>query len=83
MGMAPVEQSSIVIAITAALDCTQNVITPPSSRKMRVVENEFGSNEAKKAVTAGLWPRSMSLPVPFSVARPSSRNASPKRKSPT
>ena len=52
--MAPVEQSSMVIAITAALDCTQNVITPPSNRKMIVVENALGSNDAKNAVTAGL-----------------------------
>ena len=81
--MAPDEQSNIVMAITAALDCTQNVITPPSNRNVSVVRNESGSNDWKNAVTVGLLPRSMSLPVMRKVVRPSNRKANPKRKSPT
>ena len=80
--MAPVEQSNMVMAITAADDCTQKVSTPPRSRKMMVVEKALGSNDMKKSVTAGLLPMSIDVPVAFSVVSPSSRRPSPKRKSP-
>ena len=52
MGRAPLEQRIIVMAITAADDCTQNVRMPPSNRKISVVRNELGSNEAKKSSSA-------------------------------
>ena len=81
--MAPVEQSSMVRAITAADDCTQKVSTPPRSRKMMVVEKASGSNDIKKFVTSGLLPMSIDVPVAFSVVRPSSSRPKPNRKSPT
>jgi hypothetical protein len=37
MGTTPVEQSRIVIAITAADDCTMQVIIVPIPRKARIV----------------------------------------------
>ena len=52
MGSAPLEQRIIVMAMTAADDCTQNVRIPPNSRNTSVVRNELGSNEAKKSSTA-------------------------------
>ena len=72
----------MVMAMTAADDCTQNVSTPPKSRKTSVVRNDFGSNEAKKFSTVSLCPRSISLPVSRRVVSPSSSRPSPKRKSP-
>ena len=82
MGRAPLEQSIIVIAITAADDCTQNVRMPPNSRKMSVVRNESGSKEAKKSSSAWFSPKCISVPVARSVPNPKSRNDRPKRKSP-
>ena len=82
MGRAPLEHRIIVMAITAADDCTQNVRMPPNSRNSRVVRKLFGSNEAKKASTAGFSPRRISVPVIRSVASAKMRNARPKRKSP-
>ena len=35
IGITPVAQRVIVIAMTAADDCTQTVITPPMNRKMK------------------------------------------------
>ena len=52
MGNAPLEHRIIVIAITAAEDCTQNVNTPPNNRNINVVENDVGSKDAKKSNTA-------------------------------
>ena len=72
----------MVIAMTAADDCTQKVSTPPSSRKMRVVLNELGSNEAKKSSTACCSPRCMSMPVWRNVPRPRNMNEIPNKKSP-
>ena len=80
--MAPEPQSSIVMAITAADDCTQNVSTPPKSRNTSVVQKESGSNDWKNDSTDGLCPRSISLPVMRSVVSPKSSNPKPKRKSP-
>ena len=72
----------MVRAITAADDCTQKGRTPPNSRKMMVVENEFGSNDIKKLVTDGLLPISIDVPVAFNVVSPRSKSPNPKRKSP-
>ena len=80
--MAPVEQSNIVMAITAADDCTQNVMTPPRIRKTSVVQNELGSNDLKKEVTTSLLAKSIDIPVAFSVVRPKSKRPIPNRKSP-
>ena len=52
MGSAPLEQSIMVMAMTAADDCTQNVSMPPSRRNTSVVRNDAGSNEAKKSSKA-------------------------------
>ena len=82
MGSAPLEHRIMVMAMTAADDCTQNVSTPPRSRKVMVVRNDSGSNDAKKLITASLLPKSISWPVILSVPKPSSRNDRPKRKSP-
>ena len=72
----------MVIAITAADDCPQNVSTPPNSRKMSVVQKELGSNDAKKSSTACCSPRCMSIPVWRSVPSPRNMNEIPNRKSP-
>ena len=82
MGIAPVEHNNIVIAITAADDCTQKVMTPPRTRNTSVVQKELGSNDLKKEVTASLLAKSMDMPVAFKVVRPSSKRPIPKRKSP-
>ena len=82
MGSAPLEQSIMVMAITAADDCTQNVSIPPSSRKSSVVRKLSGSNDEKKLSTTGFSPKCMFVPVTRSVARAKIRNAKPKRKSP-
>ena len=82
MGSAPLEHSIIVMAITAADDCTQNVRMPPKSRKTSVVQNDVGSNEAKKLSNAWFSPRCISVPVMRSVPSPSSRNDRPNKKSP-
>ena len=37
IGMAPLPQSNMVMAITAADDCTQKVSTPPRSRNAKTV----------------------------------------------
>ncbi len=83
MGSAPLEQSIMVMAMTAADDCTQNVSTPPSKRKRSVVQNDCGSKELKKASTDALWPKSISVPVMRRVVSPSNNRPRPKRKSPT
>ena len=72
----------MVMAITAADDCTQNVSTPPNSRNTSVVTNESGSNEAKKSSTSWFSPKCMFCPVMRSVAKANIRKAIPKRKSP-
>ena len=72
----------MVMAMTAADDCTQKVITPPRNRNISVVRNEFGSNDEKKLSSASLWPRSIWVPVMRSVPSPRIRKARPKRKSP-
>ena len=82
MGRAPLEQRIIVMAITAALDCTQNVRIPPSTRKTMVVRNDVGSNDEKKFSSASFSPKFISVPVARSVPKPKSRNDRPKRKSP-
>ena len=82
MGIAPVEHNSIVMAITAADDCTQKVMMPPNSRNIKVVTNEFGSKLLKKLVTASLLAKSIDMPVAFSVVSPNSNKPIPKRKSP-
>ena len=82
MGSAPLEHRIIVMAITAADDCTQKVSIPPKSRKSRVVRNDCGSKEAKKLSTVSLCPRSISVPVTLKVVRPSNSSPRPKRKSP-
>ena len=82
MGSAPEEQSIMVMAITAADDCTQNVMTPPSRRNTRVVEKEVGSKELKKESSASFWPRFISVPVIRRVPKPKSKKERPKRKSP-
>ena len=82
MGIAPVEHSSMVMAITAADDCTQKVIIPPNSRNKRVVRKESGSNDLKNEVTTSLLARSMDIPVAFRVVKPSSSKPMPNRKSP-
>ena len=70
------------MAITAADDCTQKVMMPPNSRKISVVRNDVGSNEAKKLSNVSFSPRFISVPVIRSVPSPKSRNDRPKRKSP-
>ena len=82
MGSAPLEQSIIVMAMTAAEDCTQNVSMPPSRRNISVVENDVGSKEEKKSSTAWFSPRCISMPVARRVPNPSRRKDMPKRKSP-
>ena len=82
MGSAPDEQRIMVMAITAADDCTQKVITPPNNRNTSVVEKDVGSNELKKLSNASFSPRFISVPVIRSVPKPKSRNDKPKRKSP-
>ena len=82
MGSTPLEQSIMVMAMTAADDCTQSVSSPPSSRKLMVVRKLSGSNELKKSSTAWLSPRSMSMPVWRSVPSPRNMKDIPKRKSP-
>ena len=83
MGSTPLEQSIIVIAMTAADDCTHMVRTPPIIRNTSVVAKLVGSNDEKKSSTAWFSPRCMSMPVWRSVPRPRNMNATPKRKSPT
>ena len=82
MGSAPLEHRIMVMAMTAADDCTQNVRMPPSKRNTMVVTNDVGSNDAKKCNKASFSPRCISVPVTRSVPRPSNRNDKPKRKSP-
>ncbi len=82
MGSAPLEHRIIVMAITAADDCTQNVMTPPNSRKSSVVPKELGSNDAKKFNSAWFSPKFMSCPVLRSTAKAKMRKARPNRKSP-
>ena len=82
IGRAPLEHRIIVMAITAADDCTQNVRMPPRSRKMSVVENDEGSKDEKKSSTALFSPRCISMPVARNVPKPNSRKDRPKRKSP-
>ena len=82
IGSAPDEQSIMVIAMTAADDCTHMVSTPPMSRNMIVVEKLCGSNCEKKLSTASFSPSCMSMPVCRSVPRPRNMKAMPKRKSP-
>ena len=83
MGIAPVEHSSIVMAITAADDWTQKVIIPPNTRNIKVVRIELGSKDLKKEVTVSFSARFMDIPVAFSVVKPSSNKPIPNRKSPT
>ena len=68
--------------MTAADDCTQKVRMPPNSRKMSVVRNELGSNEAKKFNTIWFSPRCMSCPVWRRTANANIKKAIPNRKSP-
>ena len=82
MGSAPLEHRIIVMAMTAADDCTQKVRIPPKSRKMSVVEKDVASKEEKNSSTAWFSPRCISMPVMRSVPKPRSRNERPKRKSP-
>ena len=82
MGRAPLEHRIMVMAITAADDCTQNVRIPPSTRNTSVVRNELGSNEAKKSSTAWFSPRCISWPVLRRMANAKIRKAIPNRKSP-
>ena len=83
MGSAPLEQRIMVMAMTAADDCTHMVSTLPMSRKMRVVEKLAGSKEEKKLSNTGCSPRRMASPVSRNVPSPSKRKARPKRKPPT
>ena len=83
MGSTPVEQSRMVMAITAADDCTMHVMSVPMSRKMTMVRWLPVSNEAKKWMASGLCSRSSALPASLSSTSEKKRKAMPKRKSPT
>ena len=83
MGSTPLEQSIMVMAMTAADDCTHMVSMPPMSRKSSVVVKACGSNDEKKLSTAWFSPRCMSMPVCRSVPKPRNMKAMPNRKSPT
>ena len=82
MGNTPVEQSRMVIAITAAEDCTMQVITVPMRRKMIMVRWLPVSNELKNSMTVELCSKSSSFPAALSSTREKNRKAMPKRKSP-
>ena len=72
----------MVIAITAADDCTMQVMTVPMARKIRMVRWLFVSNELKKLMTEELCSKSSSLPAELSSTSEKNRKAIPKRKSP-
>ena len=71
------------MAITAADDCTMQVMSVPMARKMRIVKWLPVSNDAKNETTASLCSKSMSLPAALSITNDQNRKAIPKRKSPT
>ena len=73
----------MVIAITAADDCTMQVINVPMRRKTRIVRWLLVSNEAKKLTTDSLCARSISLPAELNITSDRNMKAMPKRKSPT
>ena len=83
MGSTPVEQSRMVMAMTAAEDCTMQVITVPMARNERMVRWLDVSNEAKNATTASLCSRSSALPAELSITNDQNMKAMPNRKSPT
>ena len=72
----------MVIAITAADDCTMQVISVPIARKAKMVRWLLVSNEAKKLTTASLCSKSNSLPPVLSMTSERNIKAMPKRKSP-
>ena len=82
IGNTPVEQSIIVIAITAADDCTHIVSTLPITRNVIVVKKLLGSKLEKKSNTGWLCERSMSMPVCRRVPSPRNIKEMPKIKSP-
>ena len=51
MGSTPVEQSIMVMAMTAADDCTHMVSMLPMTRKVSVVRKLLGSKLEKKSST--------------------------------
>ena len=82
MGRTPLEQSIIVMAITAADDCTHMVSTPPMSRNTMVVTKLLGAKLEKNSSTGWLSPRCISIPVWRKVPSPRNIKDIPKRKSP-
>ena len=70
------------MAITAAEDCTIQVMTVPMARKMRMVLYFDVSNELKKFTTSGLLARSSALPQVLSMTSDRNMKAMPNRKSP-
>lgn len=71
------------MAMTAADDCTMQVMSVPMARKARIVRWLDVSNEAKNATTASLCSRSIALPVALSITNDKNMKAVPNRKSPT
>src|SRR3712207_5943272 len=82
MGSTPVEQSRMVMAMTAAELCTRQVIKVPMARNKRILIWLLVSNEEKKLIAAGLCDRSSLLPASLSNTSEKKRKAIPKRKSP-
>ena len=73
----------MVMAITAADDCTMQVISVPMARKAMMVRWLSVLNEPKKDMTASLCSRSIALPEALSITSERNMKAVPKRKSPT
>ena len=63
MGRTPDEHSMMVMAMTAADDCTMQVMMVPMSRNMMMVRWLLVSKELKKSITAELCSRSSYLPA--------------------
>ena len=82
IGSTPVEQSRMVMAITAAELCTMQVMSVPMSTKAMMDQWLLTSNEEKKAMASGLCSRSSSFPAALSKTNEKNKKAMPKRKSP-
>ncbi len=82
MDSTPLVQSTIVMAIRAADDCTQNVSMVPMTRKASMVPKLLGSNCEKNSAKAALCAKSISFPVILRVPKAKNIKEAPKRKSP-
>ena len=80
----PVEQRIMVIAMMAALDCTQSVSTVPMNRKKNEFQKLLSLKREKNALMTALASGSCTRakPVSLRVPSPKKRNAAPNKKSP-